>query len=214
MQLPFSTEDFLAVFRAYNLAVWPVQIALYLLALVLVFIAVFGSRWHRWGVTAGLAVLWAWMGAVYHLVFFSEINPAARAFGGLFLVQAVVWIVWARRSPAFSFKPSGGPRLVIGVGLLTYALLGYPLLNLILGHGYPYMPTFGLPCPTTIATFGFLIWAAPRPPWYVWIVPVLWAVIGTSAAFSLGMYEDLGLAAAGVLAVAVHLRSKPGVEPA
>lgn len=214
MQLPFSTEDFLAVFRVYNLTVWPAQIALYLLAFILVFIAVSGFRWHHWGVSIGLAVLWAWMGAAYHLAFFAEINPAAQVFGGLFLVQAVLWIIWARRSPALSFKPVDGPRFVIGAGLLMYALLVYPLLNLILGHGYPHMPTFGLPCPTTIATFGFLIWATPRPPWFVWIIPVLWAVIGTSAAFTLGIHEDLGLAAAMVLAVAVHFKSKRGAEPA
>ena len=84
----------------------------------------------------------------------------------------------------------------------------YPLLNVLLGHRYPAMPTFGAPCPTTIATFGLLTWATPRPPWFVWPIPVLWALVGTSAAFALGVREDLGLLAAAGLAVAVQLRRR------
>lgn len=207
MDLPFSTEDFLAVFRAYNLAVWPAQIGLFLLAIVLISFALFGAeRRQRWVVAITLAILWAWMGAVYHLAFFADINPAARAFAILFLGQAAIWVIWARRTPGLSFRPAGGIASAVGAGLLTYALLVYPLLNVASGHGYPAMPTFGLPCPTTIATFGLLAWATPRPPWYVWIVPIIWAVVGTSAAFVLGIHEDLGLAAAAILAVTIHLR--------
>jgi hypothetical protein len=75
------------------------------------------------------------------------------------------------------------------------------------------MPTFGLPCPTTIATFGLLSWASPRPPWFVWAIPVAWAFIGTSASFILGIPEDLGLAVAATLAVAVQLGSSKRQMP-
>lgn len=206
MQVPFSIEEFLGVFRAYNLGVWPAQIGLYGLGLSIVGFALVGTRRvRRWGVAVGLAVLWAWMGAVYHLNFFVGINPAARGFGALFLAQAAVWIVWAWRTPTLDFRPLSSTRRVVGGGLLAYAFCIYPLLNVVLGHSYPEMPTFGLPCPTTIATFGLLCWATPRPPWSVWAIPLAWAFIGTSAAFILGIPEDAGLAAAATLAVAMHL---------
>lgn len=209
MQVPFSIEEFLGVFRAYNLGVWPAQIGLYGIGLLLVALALAGTRpMRRWGVPAGLAVLWAWMGAVYHLKFFAAINPAARGFGALFLVQAALWIAWAWRTPTLDFHPLSSTRRLVGGGLLAYAFFVYPLLNVVLGHSYPVMPTFGLPCPTTIATFGLLSWATPRPPWFLWAIPVAWAFIGTSAAFVLGVPEDLGLAVAAILALAVQLRSR------
>ena len=37
-----------------------------------------------------LACFWAWMGIVYHLMYFSAINGAALGFGVLFIVQAYV----------------------------------------------------------------------------------------------------------------------------
>ena len=214
MQLPFSIADFLEVFRAYNLTVWPAQIVLYLLGAAVVCVALRGSaRWRRWGVTGGLALLWAWMGAVYHLAFFSDINPAAHLFGAAFLLQAGLWLAWAWQSQSLTFRPANARQRSIGWVLLGYAFIVYPLLNVALGHGYPAMPTFGAPCPTTIATLGLLAWAAPRPPWFVWVVPILWSLVGTSAAFSLGIREDLGLLAAAILALAAQFTSRRAVMP-
>jgi hypothetical protein len=88
--------------------------------------------------------------------------------------------------------------------MLAYAFAVYPLLNVVFGHIYPAMPTFGAPCPTTVATLGLLTWASPRPPWWVWAVPVAWALVGTSAALTLGITEDFGLLAAAVLALGVR----------
>lgn len=215
MSLPFTVADFLDVFRSYNTAVWPAQILLLLLGVALVLVALrLSVDWSRRLVPAGLALLWFWAGAIYHLAFFAAINSAARLFGETFLLQAVLWLVWARRTPGLRFRPPDTRRRTIGAALLAYALLIYPLLNVLLGHGYPAMPTFGVPCPTTIASFGFLAWATPRPPWYVWIIPVLWALVGTSAAFTLGVREDLGLLAAAVLALVAQLRGRAAAAPA
>jgi len=211
LRLPFSIEEFLAVFAAYNRGVWPAQLGLYGLGVFLVVVALRGSGPRtRWGIAAGLGLLWAWMGAVYHLRYFAEINPAAPLFGALFLVQATLWIVWTAQVPALRFRPEKTAQCVIGGLLLGYAVVVYPLLNLLFGHAYPTMPTFGLPCPTTIATLGFLAWATPRPRWYVWPIPVLWALIGTSAAFALGIREDLALVPAAILALAAQLKWAQG----
>jgi hypothetical protein len=215
MPLPFSIAEFLEVFRAYNLAIWPGQILLYLLGAVLVLLALRApARWNRWAITGGLAFLWAWMGAVYHIAFFADINPAARLFGATFVLQAALWLVWAWRARGLAFHPADRRRRNTGWALLGYAFIAYPLLNVALGHAYPTMPTFGAPCPTTIATLGLLCWAAPRPPWFVWVIPILWALVGTSAAFALGIREDLGLLAAAILAVWAQVLSRPASAPA
>ena len=61
------------------------------------------------------------------------------------------------------------------------------------------LPTFGLPCPTTIFTIGLLCFAVPPTPRSPLIVPLLWCLVGAQAAFLLGVQPDLGLIAAGVV---------------
>ena len=93
MTPPFTAEQFLTVFNRYNEAVWPVQLIFYAVAAAMVALALrrrAGS--DRW-ISGLLAVLWAWMGIVYHMWFFSEINPAAYLFGVLFVVQAGILLL-------------------------------------------------------------------------------------------------------------------------
>lgn len=201
MTLPFTLDQFLEVFEDYNLTVWPAQVLLYVLALALAAFAYLAPARAARPIGLGLALLWAWMGAVYHLGFFRQINPAAAAFGVAFLVQAVLFAVWAMRRRPGKHRAVGGLRAAVGGLLLSYALLIYPIAGWLLGHRYPASPTFGLPCPTTIVTLGLLTWVSPAPPWWLLIVPLGWVAVGSSAAVALGILEDFGLLAAGLLAV-------------
>lgn len=200
MKLPFSTEQFLEVFRNYNLAVWPAQIVLWLLAVMVIILAVKPQAFSGKYISGLLAFFWLWMGIVYHLMHFTEINKGAYLFGGLFIVQGILfWMVgvWQNKL-AFRFQPN--VYGLTGAVLLLYALLIYPVLGYALGHIYPTSPTFGLPCPTTIFTFGILLWADKKLPFFLLIIPLLWSVIGFMAAVSLGIKEDIGLLIAGLLA--------------
>jgi hypothetical protein len=200
VNLPFSPDEFFGVFAAYNEAVWPAQIVLYVVGVALAAIARYAPVLAgRAVVPVGLALLWAWTGAVYHLGFFARINPAAYLFGIAFLAQAGIWIAWILRTPGLRFRALDRTAQAAGAGLLAYAFVVYPAFNLQFGHGYPAMPTFGAPCPTVIATLGLLAWARPCPPWWVWLIPVMWAMVGTTAAFAIGVYEDAGLLFAAVL---------------
>lgn len=200
MQLPFTTDQFLGVMRAYNEAVWPAQLLLLVLGVAAV---VFARRADRVGArSAGLllAALWAWMGVVYHLVFFRPINPAATIFGAAFLLQAVL-LAWAALSGRLVFERRRDAGAAAGAAAILYAMALYPALGHALGHRYPTLPTFGLPCPTTILTLGMLLWARPGSVALLAPIPLLWAAVGTSAALRLGMREDFGLAIAAMLLV-------------
>ena len=91
MSLPFTRDEFLAVFARYNHAVWPAQFILAGLAVLAVLAVV--RKWPQCDRIASgvLALLWLWSGLVYHIVFFSDINRVAIAFGVLFLVQSLGW---------------------------------------------------------------------------------------------------------------------------
>lgn len=211
MRLPFTPEQFMDVFGRYNLAVWPAQLALYAAAAaVLVLAARPGERTGRW-IAGVLALFWAWMGVAYHWAFFARINPAAYLFGALFVLQAVLFLVEGVLRPGIRFRAAGpadpfevpDASFTVGTLLVGYALYAYPLIGHAAGQALPRAPTFGLPCPTTIFTFGVLLLADGRVPLRLLVIPALWSLIGSSAAFTLGVPEDYGLLVAGVAGTAI-----------
>ena len=60
-----------------------------------------------------------------------------------------------------------------------------------------------------IFTFGILLYSVHRIPWYIIIIPLLWSIVGFSAAMNLGIQEDYGLVIAGLLSAAILLFGKP-----
>jgi hypothetical protein len=206
-QVPFTSSAFFDVFEAYNRAVWPALFFLYVSGLAAIVGAIRGGTlWTRRSLFA-LTFLWAWMGIVYHWFFFTHINPAAYVFGAMCVLQAVLLAMAALRPAPWRFRFDGGVRSWLGIALLAYALLAYPILGYAMGHRFPRSPTFGLPCPTTILTIGVLMFMRPRAPIALLAIPWIWSVIATPAAYQFGVWEDLGLLAAGVVSAAVWLRS-------
>lgn len=207
MVLPFTSEQFFAVFGAYNEAVWPAQVFLLALAVLALVLVALARPWSGWVVSLILAFLWAWLALAYHFMFFAAINPLAYFFaavsaaGGLvFLWQGVI-----RRNMRFRIARS--TRGAIGVALIVFALVMYPAWSTYFGHGYPAMPTFGLPCPTTLFTIGLLAFLVPPYPRSPLVVPVLWCLVGSQAAFMLGVWQDLGLLVAAALGAVLFARS-------
>lgn len=205
MQLPFTVEQFFDVFRLYNLTIWPFQLLLLAAALAAIQAARRATP-HGDRLAIGiLALLWLWAGAVYHLAFFRPINTAAGLFGVLFLVQAGLFAWFGLRQRRLAFRTTMHGAGLAGGAMLLYALLVYPAFGYVLGHRYPAVPTFGAPCPLAIFTFGLLLWARPPVPRVLVVIPTLWAVISTAAAFQLGVYEDLGLLLAALIAAPMLL---------
>lgn len=200
MNLPFNTAQFLDVFRNYNNSVFPIQIFFNILAVLLIIFAIKKFNYSDKIIISGLSFLWIWMGAVYHIIFFSTINKMAFLFGPLFILQGILFAVYGFKTK-MSFKFNRGITAYISILLLLYALIIYPWLGYYSGHVYPASPTFGLPCPTTIFTFGMLLLLENKYPFKIFIIPLLWSVIGFTAAIYLSIYEDIGLLAAGVLFV-------------
>jgi hypothetical protein len=192
--------QFFDVFRQYHEAVWPAPLLLLAGAVASVGLALHGGPWAARTLSAILAVLWLWMGAVYHIGFFSAINPAAAIFGALFIGQGALFIWLGVRSTRLAFTVRRDTSGIAGALLIGYALVVYPVLGHLLGHRYPASPTFGLPCPTTIFTLGILLWSRAPVPRVLVVVPMLWAALGAVAAMQLGVPEDFGLLAAGLVA--------------
>ena len=165
-------------------------------------------RYSSVGISAILTIFWAWQALAYHLAFFTAINPLAYGFAALFVGGAAVfcWQGVVRRK--LIFKPSSGWRMRAGWGLLIFATFIYPAWTYLAGHRYPAVPTFGLPCPTTIFTIGLLAFLVAPYPHSPLVVPVLWCFVGSQAAFLFNVPPDLGLVVAGGVGIVLLVRSK------
>jgi len=208
MQLPFTTEQFFDLFAAYNGALWPAAVALWTASVAICALRLSSCRpGDRW-ISALLAAHWAWSALAYHLAFFTRINPAAWLFAALFLGQAVLFVRVGVMQRRVSFAPWSNAWAPLAWSLIAYALL-YPAINAIEYLELSRIPTFGVPCPTTIFTAGVLM-LATRRSWSLAAVPVIWSAIGGSAAFLLRVHADLALPVAGVaLAIFSARRTAP-----
>jgi membrane protease YdiL (CAAX protease family) len=197
---PFTVAQFFAVFADYNAAIWPLQIVAYGLGGVAVITLWMRGPLSNQVILLVLAILWALNGIGYHFLFFSEINPIAKAFALFFLLQSILFAAaaWVPNDLRFDIRLNF--RSLAGLLFIVYALLIYEVLGYWAGHGLMAGPLFGVaPCPTTILTIGMLILA--RGKWVVWlsIIPILWSLIGVAAALQFGVPEDLALPVAGAV---------------
>ena len=200
VSLPFSEAQFLDVMERYNEAVFPLQIALVLLGLTAYGAMVVHRRDSDRLISVILAALWIWSGVVYQYMSFREINNAATVFAIVFVLGALLFL-WAGLRGRLAFEGGSAKKRIVGHVLVAYALVLYPILSAVLGREFPGIPTFGLPCPTTVFTIGMLAFVSTPVPRYVFAVPIAWAFVGGQAAFLLGVYEDLGLLGAGIVAL-------------
>ena len=220
MKTPFTKEQFLNVFSHYNLDVYPMQLVFYLLAIAAVYMAVKPFKNSDRMITGILSFFWMWMGVVYHLIYFTPINSAAFLFGALFILQGTLLFYRSIVSRELSFSYRRNKVGNTGLILILYALVLYPAVGYFMEHYYPAAPTFGLPCPTTIFTFGLLLMTDKKLPLTILIIPFAWSIIGVSAAISFGIIEDFGLLIAGLIAVPMliihnrkYSRNAIGIRP-
>jgi hypothetical protein len=181
------------------------------LALLVVGLAVHSSKWSDRAITLIISAMWVWMAVVYHWLFFLPINDAALLFGAAFMLEGLLLLFNGLKRNPLRFTADLDVYGIMGLALVVYALVLYPLLGVAFGHRYPAQPTFGLPCPTTIFTIGILLWAKPKIPWSVLVIPVLWSLVGLGAVWSFGVVEDVMLpvgVVTGVVFLAFKNRAK------
>lgn len=204
--MPFTAEQFFEIFEKYNQFVFPIQALLILAASYTVLLINRQSGASGQIVSGVLAFLWLWAGIFYHLTFFTRINPAAYIFGVLFILQGALFFYQGVVKKRLHFRLENNFYGILGIIFITYALVVYPIISSALGRGFPFSPTFGVPCPTVIYTFGLLMWTDKKLPPYLLFIPFLWAGTSSLAALIFGVYEDFGLLSAVIIGTFFILR--------
>ncbi len=208
-------DPLLALFAAYNPAIWPLQLVAYAgVVILLSLIVARPSRRTDQLVSGFLAVVWLFIGIVFHGLFVRRMDAAQSVvYAAGFAIQAALLVAYGVVGHRVVFARAGHVSSVVGWTAVAYALVVYPLLGIALGHPYPQAPLFGAaPCPTTILTLGVLLLARPPLPRLLLVVPLAWALVATPAAVGRGIVEDVAMLLVAVLAVVlVTLRDRrPG----
>src|SRR4029077_3052899 len=197
---PFTADIYFSLFEAYNSSIWPAQVVAYGLGILAVFLTLRPLAGSGRIAFAILSAFWLWNGIAYHLMHFFQINFAALGFAVLFTFQGALFAAIAIGGGRnFRFRPN-----VLGwsgVLFCLFALVAYPLLGWLAGHGWLRAAAFGVaPAPTTIFTFGMLLMLEDRAPLYLAVIPLLWSLAaGSAAMLLLGIPEDSSVLLGGVV---------------
>lgn len=188
--LPYTAEVLNALLADYHAAIAPARLLGWLAGAALTVVAMHGGRRAWRAIAALLAAGWLWVGLVFHYGYFSLLNFAAPAYAVLFCLQALLLLVAGSAAGRLRGPP---PHIPGWAGLLVagLALGGQPLLALALGTPWHALPLPGTaPTPTALLTVGVLLLAA-QPPWYLFLLPGLWAVIAGASGWILGTPREL-----------------------
>lgn len=191
-------EQLLEVFAAYNPQIWPMQLVAYLLGLAAVYLALRKTPLSERGIPAILAFFWLWVALLFWLPSVLQGFTPGVFFVAIFLIQGLLFLIFAIR-PRLHFRYQAGLQTWMGLGVLVYALVGYPVVGALLGHSYPRMSPFGLtPCPLVTFTFGLLLLTERKVPRVLLILPFLYA-LSAFVWISIGMWEDIGMILSGLI---------------
>ena len=190
--LSFDAEALSSHFAQYNVAIWPAQAVAWLAALLVVWLAVKSPQNSDRLIGAALAAAWLWCGAVFHLLFFAQLNFMAPLYGGLFILQALLlaWSLAFRDKVAFQVRP--GTFAMGGFLVVLFALLLVPAISIFADQSWDSVRLVGVaPGPTAVFTLGLFLLARGRVPLYLTVIPLLWTLLAGFTAWRLMIPEDL-----------------------
>ena len=192
----YSSRAYYRLFELYNAAVWPAQIAVFALGVLILERALRGGKRAGTGrgIAAMLAAFWVWVAFAFHAARYATLNTAAPVFAGIFAIEAalLLWVGVVRGRLVF-----GRPDTVtekVGLVLYLLALAVLPFAAVLSGRGLRAAEVFGLaPDPTAVGTLGLLLMARPGRRWPLMIVPIAWCV-ATGAVLSVLKSPDFWVA--------------------
>lgn len=209
--LLFSPETYFRLFERMNEALWPLQIPLFAIALLLLWLAmqqrglrilalIFAAAW--------LFVAWAFFEERYQ-----SINWAGSYFALGAVVQALLLLHFAVWPAGFSQRGHRAALL-----LLAFALLIQPLIVPLSGRAWQGIELFGLtPDPTAVATVGFALLVSGWRRWLVLPLALSWCAITAATAWAMewpaGVIAPAIAVATLLLGFPLQDRTRRGAQP-
>ncbi len=179
--IPFSAVVYFRLIENVSEVWWP----LHLLTLTVgVSTAVLAWTGHTRSAGGFMAAAMAWVGATFLLDDYAQLNWAGTWFGWAFIVAAGLQLLSAL-SQDLGPSRSGIPRRDIsipgsvGLALVVFGVLLYPLIAPLTGNGWSQAEIFGIhPDPTAVTALGVaLLTLHGYRLWLVAVVPMTWCLV-------------------------------------
>jgi Family of unknown function (DUF6064) len=198
---PPLNEFLTTIFGRGNAAIWPMQIVWYAVAAAMIGLAFWPSRRASQLICLLAAAYFAWVGIVFFGVIDSGMH-LAWLWVALFIAEAILLQVAGIARRDLVFAPRWNLSSVLGALLMCYALVAYPLIEMLGGTPLRESPLFGLaPCVTVFFAFGLLLWARQRVPRYLLLLPLAWALNAAPGNIAMGHMPDFPLILVGAVTV-------------
>jgi Family of unknown function (DUF6064) len=206
--LLFSPRTYFRQFELYNTAIWPAQLAGAAIGLAIVALLVTNHRGRERIVVGLLAACWLWVAWAFHYERYAQINWVAPWFAAAFALQALLLVIVGVLAGRISLRFPGGRAFWFAIALMTFAVLGYPLLTPLAGRPWTTAEIFGAaPDPTAIATVAALSLVRGRIRWLLLPLPLLWCTATALTLWAMASPQAL------VVAIATLLASVPAMHP-
>src|SRR5215469_6219893 len=196
------------VFGRGNAAIWPIQLVWYSSAAAMIGLAFWPSRRASQLICLLAAAYLTWVGIVYFRVIDSDMGVLdgvinlAWLWAAIFILEAILFLVAGLVRRDLVFAPRWNLSSVLGALFMLYALVAYPIIEMLGGQPLRASPLFGLsPCVTVFFTFGLLLWARPPAPKYLLLLPLAWALEAAPGNIAMGHVADFPLILVGMITV-------------
>jgi len=202
-----TTETFWNQMGTYNEATFPVQIAMIILVVVLIYF-VFAKPGTKSNtlMKAFLSFAFAWNGIVFFLIYAK--SPISTFLGSpLFIIVAILFAVDIfTKKIEFRFPSIKWQKFITAFWILLAFL--YPLIGLTLGHFYPKVCMPLAPCPLTVFAIALVTVAIPKVDKKVYMLLLPWALMSLPKCLgALECYEDCILFGAGVYGLIMLIKN-------
>jgi hypothetical protein len=196
------SEDVYQLTAQYNQVIWPLIIIFNILAILMILIVILKPGKYNKDISLVLAFESLWLGVVYWLIFSYPQDPVTSTIiGVLWILITAAFLFIGVYKDSLSFNFTKDFYSIIGLITILYALVGYPIIQMIEGHFYPAMLLLGAaPCPFTIFTFGFLLWTDKKVPIIIPLLLLIYAIpVGIFAVLLYQIWVDLALIPVGII---------------
>ena len=175
----------------YNTDVFPLMICSYIFVVFL--LVIIGTKIQMKNRLSGffLSFLFVFIGLITFIYYFGVVHSQYYVWGSLWVLQGIAFFLHSGIKNSMLIEYKKDCKTAVATILLFSALIIYPVIGFLTGHGYPTGPIFGIaPCPVTIFTFALLILNRRAFPITLLIIPFLWSLTGIYAIFFLHVYQD------------------------
>ena len=196
--MDITLQELLASFSQYNELIWPFQFLAFALSLIGLYYAFKKNKISDWVIIGIMIFFYLWNAFIFWLPMALDGYSTGYVFISIFVFQAG-YLLYAGIKKRLSFDFHNASSAIIGLVIIAYGLLFYPLVGLLIGRQYPALIFSPFcPCILNIYVMGMLLLTDKPIPRCLVMTPFVWGIIGFFFV-TMGLTEDIVLILVNIL---------------